>query len=442
MASAIDEKIKKLLENSQVAVEEPEDDYDDYEDEDEFDLVEAVQDNQYGPMTQQIDNMDDDQAARQTKKVAKKSKDKKGSKDSDADKQKELQSIEYAIQAAQAAKKGQRVEEAVSKLLEMESPFGIYFLKHSNLFDSLHEDHQDMVNEAYKEMFPGDWGNKLPTDSSTGTGEELTPSSTIQSPKKTTPDKKKKNVKEAIDLSSDINALVNGENLSEEFKEKAATIFEAAVLTRVKKEIYRLDEAYEQKLEEQVEALKDDIAEKVDAYLGYVVEQWMTENQLAVESGLKTEIVESFINGMKSLFEQHYIDVPEEKVDIFDQLAEEVAKTESKLNEQVSTNVQLRNQLIEMRKVLLIKNVTEGMTATDSEKLLELAEDISYSNDESFTKKLMTIKENYFDKKTGNTPRIAVQSRSPVSTSPVQLTEEADHSDVMQNYLRVLNRMA
>lgn len=271
-------------------------------------------------------------------------------------------------------------------------------------------------------------------------GENLTPSK-----EQTTANAKMKNLqKEHLDLSDDISTLVEGEDLSEEFKTKAATIFEAAVLSRVKAEFSRLNEEFETRLEEEVETLKEGLIDKVDGYLNYVVEQWMNDNELALESGLKNDIMESFMTGMKSLFEQHYIEVPDEKLDVFEELADRVEITEARLNEQFEANVELRQQMIEMRKALLIKSVTEGMTATDAERLVELTEDLTYSSDESFIQKLQTIKESYFDKKQGSSHSTKTYGSSPVS--PTMITEETKYTahssgSPMDHYLRALNRM-
>jgi len=260
-------------------------------------------------------------------------------------------------------------------------------------------------------------------------------------------DKKKKSKKTAetmemrsedIDMSKDVSALIEGEELSDEFKDKASAIFEAAVISRVKTEFSRLQEEFETKLEEQVEEAKDVMVEKLDEYLDYVVEQWIQENQIAIESGLKNEITESFISGMKSLFESHYIDVPEEKRDIFSELAEQVESNESRMNDLFEANIELRKQLTEMRKTLIIKTASEGMTDTDAERLFELSEDISYTSDESFVKKINHIKESYFSKDGKAKPIVETKSVSPVSDTPVILNE--DYDGPMPMYLRALTR--
>jgi hypothetical protein len=238
-----------------------------------------------------------------------------------------------------------------------------------------------------------------------------------------------------VDVSEDVAALVNGEELTEEFKTKAATIFEAAVVTRVKAEVAKIEEQFDTKLAEQVESLKEGLVEKVDGYLNYVVEQWMTDNELALENGMKTEIMESFVAGMKSLFEQHYIEVPEEKFDVLADLQEEAESTKAKLDEQLAANVELNKQINEMKRVAAIGEFSTGMADTDAEKFQGLAEELAYDDAESFKTKLQTIKENYFGKKT------TVSVSSVVTDEPVLLDEETKAVDpVMAGYLKALNK--
>lgn len=235
-----------------------------------------------------------------------------------------------------------------------------------------------------------------------------------------------------VDVSEDVAALINGEELSEEFKTKAATIFEAAVVTRVKQEIAKLEEEFDSKLAEQVETIKEGMVEKVDGYLNYVVEQWMTDNELALENGMKAEIMESFVSGMKGLFEQHYIEVPEEKFDVLADLQEEAEFTKAKLDEQLAANVELTKKINEMTRTSTIAEASSGMADTDVEKFNALAEELSFEDIESFKTKLQTIKENYFGKK-------STVVESVVTDEPVQLTEDVKAVDpVMAHYLRAL----
>jgi hypothetical protein len=238
-----------------------------------------------------------------------------------------------------------------------------------------------------------------------------------------------------IDVSEDVAALINGEELTEEFKTKAATIFEAAVVTRVKAEIAKIEEGFDAELAEQVESITEGLVEKVDGYLNYVVEQWMTDNELALEHGVKTEIMESFIAGMKGLFEEHYIDVPEEKFDLLTGLQEEAELTKAKLDEQLAANVELSKQINEMKRIAAIGEFSGSMADTDAEKFNSLAEELAYDDAESYKTKLQTIKENYFGKKA------TVSVNSVVTDEPVLLDEETKTVDpVMAGYLQALKK--
>lgn len=241
-------------------------------------------------------------------------------------------------------------------------------------------------------------------------------------------------------IKEDIAALVDGEDLTEEFKEKAATIFEAAVMTRVKEEVAKLDEAYQIKLDEEKEIFKEELAEKIDGYLDYVVEQWMEQNEIALESGMKSDILESFVTGMKSLFEEHYIDVPEEKYDVLGDLQEQIEALSAKLDETVASNVELRTQLLENESEKLIDTYCEGLVETDKEKFLALVEELEFDGLESFDKKLKTIRESYFTKKSSAKPL----TESIVTDSPI-ITEEVPAKKVitgpMAQYVSTLDKL-
>lgn len=239
-----------------------------------------------------------------------------------------------------------------------------------------------------------------------------------------------------VDVSEDVAALTNGEELSEEFKAKAATIFEAAVVTRVKEEVSKLEEQYDAKLQEEVEQITEGLVEKVDGYLNYVVEQWISDNELALESGMKNEIFESFVTGLKGLFEQHYIEVPEEKFDVLGDLQEQVDSAEAKLNEQLEANVALTKEINEMKRVAAIAEFAVDMADTDAEKFQGLAEELAFEDVESFKTKLQTIKENYFGKKQ------TTVVESVVTDAPVILAEETVEKPLtgpMAQYLRAIN---
>ena len=194
----------------------------------------------------------------------------------------------------------------------------------------------------------------------------------------------------------DLDSLWDDSTISEEFKQKAATIFEARVLDRVAQIQEELESEYAQQLEEAVESIAEDLTQKVDDYLNYVVEQWMEQNEIAIESGLRAELTEEFIAGLRNLFAEHYIDVPDEKVDLVDELAEKVVELESKLDEEIERGIEYKKALIEAVKNEVAHEVCEGLTATQAEKIKSLAESVEFSTADEYKDKLETIRENYF----------------------------------------------
>ena len=233
-----------------------------------------------------------------------------------------------------------------------------------------------------------------------------------------------------VDVSEDVAALVNGEELSEEFKTKAATIFEAAVISRVKQEVSKLEESYEQRLAEAQEEIQEGLVEKVDGYLGLMVEQWMEQNALALESGMKSEILEGFIGGLKSLFEEHYIDIPEEKFDVLGDMETQIEDLQAKLNESVEQSLSIKKELDNIKKIQSIAEASEGMTDTETEKFKGLAEELSYEDVDTFKTKLQTIRENYF------TNKAKTEVNSVVTDEPV--VEQKVLSETMSRYTQAL----
>ena len=202
-----------------------------------------------------------------------------------------------------------------------------------------------------------------------------------------------------IDLSDDVKALVSTDaDLSEEFKEKAATIFETAVKTRIQEQVKVLEAQYEDKLSKESETIKEAMTEKVDSYLNYVVEEWMKENELAVERGIRTEIAEDFITGLKSLFKEHYIDVPEEKYNVLDDLTNQTKELEGKLNEQIEKNVNLTKEVNNSERANIVAEVSADLADTEKEKFASMAENIEFDSAPKFREKLETVKESYFPK--------------------------------------------
>ena len=205
---------------------------------------------------------------------------------------------------------------------------------------------------------------------------------------------KKQKMKEQMD--QDVGALLSGENLSEEFKTKATTIFEAAVVARSQSIMEEVEEALYEEFEVAVETVKEDLAQKLDDYINYMAEEWFKENQLAIEKGLRSEIVEDFIRGLKGLFEEHYIDIPEEKVDVVEELTTKVEDLEHSINEEISRNVEMSKQINEFKKTEAIHAVCEGLTQTQVEKLKALAETVEFTTEEEFGEKLGTLVDSYF----------------------------------------------
>jgi hypothetical protein len=204
----------------------------------------------------------------------------------------------------------------------------------------------------------------------------------------------------SVDVSEDVSALTEGEELSEEFKGKAATIFEAAVKSKLRSEVARIESEKTQEVAEEINKVRDELTEKVDAYMNYVVEEWMKENELAIERGLKGEIAEDFITGLKSLFEEHYIDVPDEKYDILEAQSEKIDELESKINEQIEKSASLKKQNDQLVRESVFAKVSSDLADTEVEKFKSLAEDVDFSDEETFEEKLNTLKESYFPKAT------------------------------------------
>ena len=242
----------------------------------------------------------------------------------------------------------------------------------------------------------------------------------------------------SIDVSDDVNALVSGDDsLSEEFKTKAATIFEAAVKSKVKSEIVRLEGEYENELAEAKETVKEELTVKVDNYLNYVVEQWMTDNELAIEKGIKGEIAEDFIAGLKTLFEDHYIDVPDEKYDVLESKEKELEEMKSKVNEMTEKAVADKKLIEGYTKDEIFESAVEGMADTEKEKMKSLVEDVAFEGADAYSKKLSTIKESYF----------GVAKEAPASTENVDTIKDsndgnivADMSDSMSRYAAAISR--
>ena len=234
-----------------------------------------------------------------------------------------------------------------------------------------------------------------------------------------------------LDVSDDIKALLEGTELSEEFAEKAKTIFEAAVKAKLKEEYDKLVKHFAEETEKKVEEIKKELSEEVNGTVNYAIGQWKEENKIAIDQGIKTEITEDFIAGLKNLFEEHYISIPDDKVDVVEGMADQIREMETRLDEQVKANVKLQNRLDESARVVVLNNVSEGLADTQKEKLAALAEGIEFTTEEEFTKKVNTIKESYFKEST-------VTQNEVADETPVESSE--DVTPAMATYLQALNR--
>ena len=251
-----------------------------------------------------------------------------------------------------------------------------------------------------------------------------------------------------IDVKSDVEALIQGEELSEEFKEKAATIFEAAVFAKVNEEVNSrveaLEEQYKTELEGSILETREEMVKKVDDYLNYVVKEWMQENELAIEKGIRSEIVEDFMVGLKNLFVEHYIDIPEEKVDLVDDLFAKVEDLEESLNKEMEKNVDMQSELKEYKKFEAIANISEDLTDVQVEKMQKLAETVDFESEDEYAEKLQVIKENYFPANGS----VASEESTNDDSQPEVLTEEeakeveetAEMSDTMKWYSSAISR--
>jgi hypothetical protein len=243
-------------------------------------------------------------------------------------------------------------------------------------------------------------------------------------------------VEEEFDIEEDVNALLSGEDLSEEFQEKARVIFESALRSKVNEIKESLEAQYEERLVEEVVEISEALQERVDSYLEYVAEEWMTENQLSVEKGLKEELTESFLGGLKGLFEEHYVQIPEEKYDVLESMVEKLDEMETKLNEQIERNINLNKRLSESVADRIFDEISEGLAVTQKEKLASLAESVEFGSDTEYREKLETLKESYFPSRV-----VAPMATTETLSEGVDIIPEY-HSDSMNAYLRTLSNVA
>lgn len=301
-----------------------------------------------------------------------------------------------------AKKYGMSKKEVVAKLKEMQDKESV---KEEASVEEVMEDLESMNDETFEEAYG------LTKDDAISHLEQ------IKEAECKAKEMEEKKAKMKVSMKEDVDAMLSGENLSEDFKEKASMIFEAAVNSRVEMVAEEMEQSFIQQFEEAVETVKEDFAEKLDSYLDYVVENWMEENKLAVEKGLRSEIVEDFIGALKNVFEEHYIDIPEERVDVVEELVSKVEELEDTVNEHIERNIELKKKLYEHEKQEAISAVCEGLTLSQAEKIKSLAKSVEFVSEDDFSEKLETIKESYFP--------TSIKSASLESLNdPVELDED------------------
>ena len=252
-------------------------------------------------------------------------------------------------------------------------------------------------------------------------------------------DEEEDGMKEEYDVEEDVNALLAGEDLSEEFQEKARTIFEAAIRSKVAEIKEELQSSYEETLIEEIETIKSDLVERVDAYLEYVSDEWVQENALAVEHGLKTEMTESFLSGMKQLFEDHYVTIPEDKYDVIESMVDNLDEMEEKLNEQIQKNVALNRRLAESVADVIFADISEGLALSQKDKLASLAENVEFDGEQNYREKLVTLRESYFPSRSSSAQ---IDDSETLSESTDIQNQQPMVSGRMESYLQTLGRVA
>jgi len=271
--------------------------------------------------------------------------------------------------------------------------------------------------------------------------EETTEEEVVAEATDETEEEVQETVEAEFNVEEDVAALFSGEELSEEFQDKARTIFETAIKSKVEEVKEQIQVQYQAQLVEEVAAVKTELTERVDSYLEYVAQEWLEENQLAIEHGLKTEMTESFLNGMKSLFEDHYVSIPEEKYDVIESMVDKLDEMESKLNEQIDKNVALNKRLVESTADVIFAEVAEGLAVTQKEKLASLAENVEFDSEETYREKLVTLKNSYFSESATSAQRNAAETVVE-STQEQTTTAAPEAGSIMEAYLQTLSRVS
>jgi hypothetical protein len=292
-------------------------------------------------------------------------------------------------------------------------------------------DEEDLIAEEEEKEEPGEaphkGGKKEKGEKKEGKGHEKGE------------DDEEDEMKEEFDIEEDVNALLAGEELSEEFQEKARTIFETAIRSKVAEIKEELQASYEEALVEEIQVIKEGLVDRVDAYLEYVADEWISENALAVEHGLKTEMTESFLQGMKSLFEDHYVTIPEDRYDVIESMVDKLDEMEGKLNEQIERNVALNRRLAESVADVIFADVSEGLAVSQKDKLASLAENVEFDSEANYREKLVTLRESYFPTRTTGTQR---DDSETLSESTDVQSQQPQVDGRMATYLQTLGRVA
>jgi len=271
--------------------------------------------------------------------------------------------------------------------------------------------------------------------------EETTEEEVVAEATDETEEEVQETVEAEFSVEEDVAALFSGEELSEEFQDKARTIFETAIKSKVEEVKEQIQVQYQAQLVEEVAAVKTELTERVDSYLEYVAQEWLEENQLAIEHGLKTEMTESFLTGMKSLFEDHYVTIPEEKYDVIESMVDKLDEMESKLNEQIDKNVALNKRLAESTADVIFAEVAEGLAVTQKEKLASLAENVEFDSEETYREKLVTLRNSYFSESATSAQRDAAETVVE-STQEQTTTAAPEAGSIMEAYLQTLSRVS
>ena len=305
---------------------------------------------------------------------------------------------------------------------------------------------KDIVNKSAKPADPMPAGMKKEESESEGevvvedeevtdevVSEEETSEEEVVSEEETTEESEEEIIAE-INIEEDIEALLAGEELSEEFQQKARTIFEAAITSKIAEVKEEVEQQYEKALTEEISTLKSELTERVDAYLEYVADEWVSENELALEKGLKTEMTDSFLSGMKSLFEEHYVSIPEDKYDVLNSMVEKLDEMENKLNEQIDKNVALKKRLSESTSDVIFAEVSEGLAITQKEKLTSLAENVEFESEDNYREKLVTLRDSYFSTEKQKDTAETISESTETGHQP-------QYSGTMETYLQSLQRV-